>query len=255
MHLYDITYLEKARNSMAVMLDFAVHNLHRDADAFFELFITTGNASLFERGDIRTLAGTSGVELACRVLSDSGITFEMPAYRYTSGRSKEYWAGWSLADYQWQKAVSFEEITMHVIISQIISICDSYREAAIKRLSEGLSWMDTVKVPDHMSEEDQQKFSTDLDRLIIESMNVTDMRAQPETRPVLPETRLRRLRLINGMSQSRLAAASAVPVRTIQQYEQRRKDINKAQFAQILKLAAVLNCEPSQLAEPEFIDS
>ncbi len=293
MHWYDITYLEKARNSMAVMLDFAVHNLHRDADAFFELFITTGNASLFERGDIRTLAGTSGVELACRVLSDSGISFEIPAYRYTSGRSREFWAGWSLADYQWERAVSFEEITIHVSISRIISICDNYREATIKRLSQGLSWMDTVKIPDHMSEEDQQKFSLDLDRLIFESLVGTGMpeesdsitandlkagsdlqsgrylkpendlqsgnksnegRAQPETRPVPPETRLRRLRLINRMSQSRLAAASAVPVRTIQQYEQRRKDINKARFSQILKLAAVLNCEPSRLAEPEFID-
>jgi DNA-binding transcriptional regulator YiaG len=101
--------------------------------------------------------------------------------------------------------------------------------------------MDTLKVPDHMSEEDQEEFALKLDRIISETMTGT-------------ETRLRRLRLINRISQGRLAAASGVPVRTIQQYEQRRKDINKARFAQILKLAAVLNCEPSQLAEPEFID-
>ena len=63
------------------------------------------------------------------------------------------------------------------------------------------------------------------------------------------ETHLKEIRLRNGFSQSRLAAASGIPVRTIQQYEQRQKDINKAAAESILKLAAVLNCEPSALLE------
>ncbi|MBR0399461.1 MAG: helix-turn-helix transcriptional regulator [Mogibacterium sp.] len=235
MHLYDSRYLDKARNTMAVMLDFAVHYLHRDPDAFFELFINTGNAALFERGDVRTLAGTSGVELAYRVLSDSGSSFEMPAYRYTNGRSREFWAGWSLADYQYEKALSFEEISGHISLGEIIGICEGFRSATIKRLSEGLSWMDTVRVPDHMSDEDQKLFADRLDALIDPAHS--------------NKTRLQKLRLLNGMSQSRLASESGVPVRTIQQYEQRQKDINMARFAQIMKLAAVLNCEPCDLLE------
>jgi DNA-binding transcriptional regulator YiaG len=62
-------------------------------------------------------------------------------------------------------------------------------------------------------------------------------------------TRLKALRLKNGLSQSALADASGVPVRTIQQYEQRQKDINKAHFEYIIRLAAALNCEPSELFE------
>ena len=61
---------------MAHMLDFAVHDLRQDASAFFELFTASGIADMFGNGDIRLTAGTSGVELAYRVLSVSGINPE-----------------------------------------------------------------------------------------------------------------------------------------------------------------------------------
>ena len=61
------------------------------------------------------------------------------------------------------------------------------------------------------------------------------------------ESKLKLLRLRSGYSQSGLAAASGIPVRTIQQYEQRQKDIKKAGFESIIKLAAALSCEPSDL--------
>ena len=57
------------------------------------------------------------------------------------------------------------------------------------------------------------------------------------------------MRLINGFSQSQLAAAAGVPVRTLQQYEQRRKDLGKAQYEYIARLSAVLNCRPEELLE------
>ena len=63
------------------------------------------------------------------------------------------------------------------------------------------------------------------------------------------ETHLKEMRLINGFSQSQLAAAAGVPVRTLQQYEQRRKDLGKAQYEYIARLSAVLNCRPEELLE------
>ena len=63
------------------------------------------------------------------------------------------------------------------------------------------------------------------------------------------ETRLKTLRTRSGYSQNGLARESGVPVRTIQQYEQRQKDINKAGFESIIKLAAALSCEPYDLLE------
>lgn len=61
---YDEAYLGKARTVLARMLDFAVYDLKYDIEKFFQLFIFSGVANLFESGDCRTLVGMSGVE-AC----------------------------------------------------------------------------------------------------------------------------------------------------------------------------------------------
>jgi len=68
---YDKNYLEKARVSLAQMLDFAVHDLKYDISEFFDLFIRTGYAERFEKGDANILVGMSGVELAYAVLDEN----------------------------------------------------------------------------------------------------------------------------------------------------------------------------------------
>ena len=47
-----------------------------------------------------------------------------------------------------------------------------------------------------------------------------------------------------GLSQRDLAEISGVPVRTIQQYEQRQKDIRKAAYDTVCRLADALHCAP-----------
>ena len=64
-----------------------------------------------------------------------------------------------------------------------------------------------------------------------------------------PETNLKLLRQKAGLSQRELADLSGVPVRTIQQYEQRQKNINKAQAEYLVVLAKVLYCEVGDLME------
>lgn len=68
-------------------------------------------------------------------------------------------------------------------------------------------------------------------------------------RAAKPETNLKALRALAGLSQSELAEQTDVPVRTIQQYEQRQKDINKAQAETLLRLARTLNCNVEDLME------
>ena len=60
---------------------------------------------------------------------------------------------------------------------------------------------------------------------------------------------LKRIRMDAGLSQSQLARESGVPLRTIQQYEQRQKNINKAQAEYLLMLASSLSCNPEDLLE------
>ena len=52
-----------------------------------------------------------------------------------------------------------------------------------------------------------------------------------------------------GLNQRELAELSGVPLRTIQQYEQRQKDINKAQAQYLVMLAQVLGCDMRDLME------
>ena len=207
---YNSLYLEKARTSLAVMLDFAVRDLDQDLSDFFALFIVSGLADLFESGDVSTIAGRSGVELAYEVYERIGMPKERQGYKLRGTRSKEYWTGWALAYYQWYTAQSFSDIIRYISINDIRRMYNPYHE------------MDIKQFVDQMNE-------------IIRSTKT--------------DTNLKILRLRAGLSQSKLAEVSGVPVRTIQQYEQRQKNINKAQAEYIFMLASALSCDPIELIE------
>ena len=57
------------------------------------------------------------------------------------------------------------------------------------------------------------------------------------------------LRREKGLTQKELADASGVPIRTIQQYEQRQKNINKAQVEYLVMLARILCCDIEDILE------
>ncbi len=65
------------------------------------------------------------------------------------------------------------------------------------------------------------------------------------------QTNLKYRRLQAGISQSQLATYSGIPLRTIQQYEQGQKNINKANAEYLISLSNVLCCEPELLLEYE----
>lgn len=58
----------------------------------------------------------------------------------------------------------------------------------------------------------------------------------------VPEPKLKTLREDAGLSQSQLAEKSGVAIKSIQKYEQRERDINKAQGVIIKSLAGALEC-------------
>jgi transcriptional regulator with XRE-family HTH domain len=64
-----------------------------------------------------------------------------------------------------------------------------------------------------------------------------------------PETNLKHIRMLAGMTQNELASQSGIPLRTIQQYEQRQKDINKAKAEYLILLSKTLQCSPEALIE------
>ena len=62
-------------------------------------------------------------------------------------------------------------------------------------------------------------------------------------------TNLKKIRQARGFLQSELAKAAEVALRSIQMFEQRRNDINKAQVETLYKLAKVLGCNIEDLLE------
>ena len=207
---YDKVYLDKARTALGRMLDFAVYDLHYDISNFFNLFITSGTATRFESGDFSVLVGMSGVELAYEVLSASKVTFERIKPNYTANRSEEFWTGWALAYYQWETTMSFAEIVRYIPIKDIMALYSPYHEMDIRQF--------------------------------VDRMNTLYRTAKPETN-------LKLLRNKAELSQRELADLSGVPMRTIQQYEQRQKNINKAQAEYLVMLARVLCCRVEDLME------
>ena len=63
------------------------------------------------------------------------------------------------------------------------------------------------------------------------------------------ETNLKHIRTTKGYSQKQLAELSGVSLRSIQMYEQRNKDINKAQSESLYHLAKALGCSMEDLLE------
>lgn len=207
---YDKVYLGNARTNLGRMLDFAVYNLKYDFSDFFKLFITSGVANRFENGDFNVLVEMSGVELAYEVLEKSNVPFERIKPDYAVNRSEEYWTGLALAYYQWETSLSFEEIVRYIPIKEIQALYSPYHEMDIRQF--------------------------------VDKMNSLYKLAKPENN-------LKFLRQKAGLSQRELSELSGVPVRTIQQYEQRQKSVNKAQAAYLMSLAKVLCCEMKDLME------
>lgn len=60
---------------------------------------------------------------------------------------------------------------------------------------------------------------------------------------------LKRIREERNISQAKLAEETGISLRSIQAYEQNRRDINKVQGGTLLTLANVLDCKIEDLLE------
>ena len=209
-HAYDSQYLDDAMKCLGEAMDYAVNCCHLKMDEFLELFIGTGYAEQFATGVPKYVAGISGTELVMDVLTKSGINMDFPQAQIDYNYSPQYWCGWILAYYQWYTGRSFKEIQKHITMQEIEKLYPTLHEAS------------------------EKKFVDTINRII---------------RKQAPPTRLQAQRKISGYSQRELAEKVGVNLRTLQQYEIRAKDINKAAGATLLALAKVLDCRMEDLLE------
>lgn len=133
-------------------------------------------------------------------------------YKHVADRSPEYLTGWALAYFQWEINLKLGQIDNLIPITEIRTMYNPYHE------------MDISKFCDYMK------------TLCNERDSVSN---------------IKKLRLSAGLSQSELSKISEVPLKTIQQYEQKQKNINAAKAETVIKLAKSLSCNVEQFMEIE----
>ena len=128
------TYLNDAMNNLGNMFDYGLVDLHYDPERFYEQFLTSGVAKQFEQGNPKYVAGLSGPELAIEVIyrTEDHRPTQMPSEEID--KSPEYWAGWSLAYYQWYRAHRFSYLQQYgLTIQRILSMYPTLHEADLSK--------------------------------------------------------------------------------------------------------------------------
>lgn len=207
---YDEKYLDDAMETLGEAADFAVGSCNMSIDEFFDLFIATGIAFQFAKGVPKYVAGLSGTELVYEVVGKSGIEQPLPEPQAKYDRSPAYWCGWIIAYYQWYSGMDFKEIFASISPEELERLYPALHEASEEKAADTLN-------------------------KIIERKAAS--------------TKLQLLRKNIGYSQKELAEKAGVNLRTLQQYELKAKDINKAASKTLLSLAKVLGCRIEDIME------
>lgn len=69
----------------------------------------------------------------------------------------------------------------------------------------------------------------------------------------IEETKLQRLRVKKGLSQSNLSVVTAVPIRTIRSYEQKTRPIEGARLDVLCALCIALDCKIEDILEDKTL--
>ena len=127
-HAFSELYIENAQRVFAQMTHYVIYDLKMEYDPFFRLFVQSGVAAQFEKGNPRYVAGMSGTELADEVIrrvTGHGCTIESAPYY---DRTEAYWTGFTLAWYQWYDNCTFRELFAEVPCSSIAGMYPKYHE-------------------------------------------------------------------------------------------------------------------------------
>ncbi len=163
-----------------------------------------------EKGEPACVAGKSGIEIVREIVEETKGQELQIEPQERFGRSREYWIGWAVAYYQW------------------------YSDRKYSDIFKAVPFEDLQKMYNTLHEADITKFADIVDSRIKE---------------YFPETNLKRIRSLYGCTQAELAERSGVTLRSIQMYEQRNKNINKASADTMYRLAKTFGCTMEDLIE------
>ena len=209
-HAYQEIYLSNAQAMLGDAFDYGINACHIPGSSFVKLFAASTISKRLENGEPRYLSGKSGIEVAMEILAETTGKVPDAAPQEHFDRSREYWIGWAVAYYQWFSGRSYSDIFRAVTFEELQKLYNPLHEADITKFAD-----------------------------------ILDARM----REFFADTNLKRIRTAYGCTQAELAKRSGVSLRSIQMYEQRNKDINKASAETLLRLSKVLGCTMEDLME------
>lgn len=209
-HAYNKSYLNNAKKVLGEFFDYAINDCEFKPKWITTIFLNSGVAQQFERGNPMFLVGVSGVEMLHEVVKITYDNKQLPKPTMNFNYSQEYWAGWALAQYQWYSAKRFKDIFDRIDLTDIIEMYPLYHEMDIS----------------HFIKDIDEKYNS-----------------------INKDIKLKSIRENIGMSQSELATLSGINIRTIRSYEQKDNHIDKAQAHILYKLSRALGCNVEDLLE------
>ena len=212
---YDELYLADAQKMLAAGFDYALTDCAFSPDWFAKVFARSRLSREYERGNPAILSGMAGEEFIKMIFQSVMPDQSFPTASFSEERTPAYWAGWALSYYQWYTAKRFKDIFLRIPLSEILAMYHLFHE------------MDLTN--------------------FIEAMD-------GRYNAVVLETKLKTIREARGLTQQELAEQSGVKKRSIQLYEQKVNDIDKAQVKTIYKLSRVLGCNIEDLLEQPEVD-
>ncbi len=209
-YAYREIYLPRVQAHLGEAFEYAVYDCNIAGQDFVNMFLGSAVCKGIQTGDVRYIAGKSGIELAREVVwQTTGKAIDCEAQIHYE-RTPAYWIGWAVAYYQWWSNRKFADIFEVLPYEQLEKMYYVLHEADISKFVE-----------------------------IVDT----------KVRSYFTVTNLKRFRLLWGYSQAKLAELSGISLRSIQMYEQRRKDINKASVETVYSLAKTLGCTVEDLLE------
>ena len=209
-HAYQETYLNNVQTALGDAFDYAINTCKFSGEQFIKLFTASSVSKRIENGEPAIVAGKSGIEITLDiVLETTGKLLEYEPH-YHLGRTPEYWIGWAVSYYQWFSSRSYADIFKVLPFDDLKNMYYTLHEADITKF--------------------------------------TDI-ADEKIKEFFKDTNLKRIRTSYGCSQSELAKLSGVSLRSIQMYEQRNKDINKASADTLYRISKALGCKIEDLIE------
>ncbi len=207
---YSESQLHRFMDKMGDAFDDVINDCQIDGTEFVKMFVASTACKKIENGEASYISGKSGIEIAIECVYE--ITNKELAVELSEkyNRSAQYWCGWAVCYYQWWSSRKYADIFKAVSFEDMLGLYPTLHEASVEKIAS-----------------------------VIEE----------KVRAAYPETNLKRIRTVYGCSQRELAEMSGVSLRSIQMYEQRNKDINKAQSESLYHLAKALGCTMEDLLD------